>query len=218
MKEPATLREPEEPPRSPWTVFFRAVKRPLLAVERPVCSPGRPSSILWRHAETRSRIGSGSSLRCWKREISRCDFFCASDARSRNSKLSADGAAAASSPVHRRAPGKSDEVGYVAWGGERWHATVRPPVAGGAPVLHAAKAGESVRPTELLLYERHGQRWQAQWLHGFFVSVPSGGAAAGGGGAGAPRPTIGRTLRYEDWGGEAKVWRPEAGAEAKAAG
>ena len=130
----------------------------------------------------------------------------------------ADDAAAASSPVHRRAPGKSDEVGYVAWGGERWHATVRPPVAGGAPVLHAAKAGESVRPTELLLYERHGQRWQAQWLHGFFVSVPSGGAAAGGGGAGAPRPTIGRTLRYEDWGGEAKVWRPEAGAEGKAAG
>ena len=55
-------------------------------------------------------------------------------------------------------------------------------------------------------------------LHGFFVSVPSGGAAAGGGGAGAPRPTIGRTLRYEDWGGEAKVWRPEAGAEGKAAG
>ena len=110
------------------------------------------------------------------------------------------------------------EVGYVAWGGERWHATVRPPVAGGAPVLHAAKAGESVRPTELVLYERHGQRWQAQWLHGFFVSVPSGGAAAGGGGAGAPRPTIGRTLRYEDWGGEAKVWRPEAGAEGKAAG
>ena len=68
------------------------------------------------------------------------------------------------------------------------------------------------QPTEL------EQRWQAQWLHGFFVSVPSGGAAAGGGGAGAPRPTIGRTLRYEDWGGEAKVWRPEAGAEAKAAG
>ena len=48
--------------------------------------------------------------------------------------------------------------------------------------------------------------------------MPSGGAAAGGGGAGAPRPTIGRTLRYEDWGGEAKVWRPEAGAEGKAAG
>ena len=77
-------------------------------------SPGRPSSIWWRHPETRSRIGSGSSLRCWKREGSRCDFFCASDARSRNSALSADGGAAASSPgssAAAAAGGSNIEIG-----------------------------------------------------------------------------------------------------------
>ena len=95
----------------------------------------------------------------------------------------ADDAAAASSPVHRRAGqerrGRVRRVGRRAVardGARRWRA---------APV-YAAKAGESVRPTELLLYERHGQRWQAQWSRLLRLRAPAappreagrGGAAA----------------------------------------